>query len=266
MALKGNLAEISLTNLVQLNCQSGMSGQLTVSQDELEAQVFFSEGEIVHAVLGDSTGTKAFNQLLSWEDGQFEMEPGISAPAQSISTSWSDLLLGGLHQLDETKAAKQPGKTKQQVVPEDLGNLFGLEKSTGASDASAKITEDIMAQNLQEHLLELGNESPAIFAAAVVGMDGLTVADYTSKKVSIEGISAQMTLLIKLIDTTTKKLAAGSVEDFLLTTDKSYLLIRFLGSTGYYLGIAAERSKDSLGKMRLYSRIYAERLSASMPK
>ena len=123
-----------------------------------------------------------------------------------------------------------------------------------------------MAQKMQEVLADLSKEATGLFASAVVGMDGLPVAEFAKKSVDIESFSAQMTLLIKLVDTTTKKVKAGKVEDYLLTTDKAYLLIRFLGNSEYYLGIGAVREASNLGKLRLYSRIYAERLSAVLPR
>ena len=73
-------------------------------------------------------------------------------------------------------------------------------------------------------------------------------------------------LLFKLVNTSVDKLGAGNIQDFLLTTDKAYLLIRYLSDRNYFLGIAADRRKANLGNMRLYSRIFSERLSKAMPR
>ena len=264
MAVKGNLSEISLTDLIQLNCHSGMTGRLTVTNRGRAAQVFFDGGLIVHVMLGEKSGQEVFYEILGWDSGVFTLESGIPAPAQTINARCSDLLLGGLHQLDEKSAPKEPAPG-QLPLPEDVGELFGLEKSNLPKTEDTN-TEDTMAQNMQEILVELVEEVPGLLGAAVVGMDGLPVAEVARGPVNIERTSAQMTLLIKLVETSTKKLNAGTVQDYLLTTDKAYLLLRFLGNTQYFLGMSAARGKINLGKMRLYSRVYAKKLTAAMPR
>ncbi len=264
MAVKGNLSEIGLTDLIQLNCQSGMSGRLTVTSRGRIAQVFFENGVVVHATLGDKSGQEAFYEVLGWDAGSFTLERNVPTPTQTIRTTCSDLLLGGLHQLDEKGSTVQPTHG-QQPLPEDLGALFGLEKST-LPTAGDLNTEDDMAQKMQEILADLSGEAPGLFATAVVGMDGLPVAEYARKGVSVDEISAQMTLMIKLVETTMSKMEFGILEDYLLTTENAYLLIRFLDDSGYFLGIGAEKSKTNLGKMRLYSRVYAKRLAEALPR
>lgn len=266
MAVTGNLKDISLTNLIQVNAQSGFSGCLSVQKAEENAQIYFTEGEIIHAVLGEISGRDAFNQILGWDDGEFDLATGIAAPVTTINASWSDLILGGLQYLDENSADEAQSQRPEDFP--DMGALFGLEKEKKDHSRWERdiISEDNVTKKMQDVLADLGEEATGLFAAAVVGMDGLPVADYSKQSVDAEAFSAQMTLLIKLVDTTTKKVDAGSVEDYLLTTDNAYLLIRFLEGSDYYLGIGAARKTASLGKLRLYSRIYAERLSAILPR
>ena len=122
-----------------------------------------------------------------------------------------------------------------------------------------------MAGELDNLLMNLSKEVDGFVAAAVVGMDGLGIAGYTEGMFDLEAVNAQMTLLFKLVNTTVDRLMADNVEDFLLTTERAYLLVRYLSDTKFYLGITADRRKANLGNMRLISRIYAERLSKAMP-
>ncbi|MCA9927490.1 MAG: DUF4388 domain-containing protein [Anaerolineales bacterium] len=259
MAVKGNLREISLTNLIQMNCQSGMTGRLLIEHDGKESSVYFADGNVVHAVSGLRSGKEALYEVLGWEDGQFDLEQDLPAPAQTITTHWSDLLLDGLHQLDESNSPEQEIKEEKPIVPENIGELFGFEKSSNSKESD-------MAQNMREMLVELGQEVPGFMATAIVGMDGLGIANHAAGSVETETINAQMTLLFKLVNTSVDKLGAGNIQDFLLTTDKAYLLIRYLSDRNYFLGIAADRRKANLGNMRLYSRIFSERLSKAMPR
>ncbi len=124
-----------------------------------------------------------------------------------------------------------------------------------------------MAQKLNDVLKELGAEVSGYLASVLVGMDGLSVADHTkSAKSSAEAISAQMALLLKLVDTSTAKMNAGSVEDNLLTTDSAHLLTRFLPGKAYFLGIAVDRKTGNLGNLRLMSKLYADRIAKVMPR
>jgi len=262
MALAGNLKDISLVNLVQLNCQSGITGRLVVEHGSQVAQVYFVDGTIVHTILGELEGKEAFYELLGWESGQFELEQDVPSPTQTITIHCSDLLLGGLYQLDQRVHAERPARVERpepHELPDDLGEMFGFEKSKLEEE------DDPMA-GLQNSLEELSHEVTGFVATAIVGMDGLGIAEYASAAMDIEAINAQMTLLFKLVNTTVDKLGAGAIEDFLLTTDQAYLLIRYLADRNYFLGIAAERSKANLGNMRMFSRLYAKKLSQEMPR
>jgi predicted regulator of Ras-like GTPase activity (Roadblock/LC7/MglB family) len=242
MALAGNLRDMALTDLIQITCQEQRQACLILRQGGEEAKLYFDEGEIVHAQMGDLQGEEVVYQTLAWHDGEFEMETGVTPTSRTIETPWSALLMNGLQRYDE-----------------DLWDETELFKET-----------DDMARrkaNIQELLTEMGEEVQGFMAAAVVGMDGLGIADHVlDASLDMESVTAQLTLLIKLVQTSIGKLDAGEIEDNLLTTGSAYLMTRFLGDTGYFVGIMADRNDANLGNMRLYSRIYAERLAEAMPQ
>ncbi len=103
MALKGSLTDISIADLIQLNCQSGAQARLTAQRasDGAELSVYFDGGEIVHAQVGDVQGEEAVYELLLWQAGTFEVEQGIRAPTRTIDVPWSALIMEGLRRLDE---------------------------------------------------------------------------------------------------------------------------------------------------------------------
>jgi predicted regulator of Ras-like GTPase activity (Roadblock/LC7/MglB family) len=192
--------------------------------------------------MGDLQGEEVVYRTLAWQDGEFEMETGITPTSRTIEIPWSALLMDGLQRYDE---------------------------ETWDETEFFKETNDMARRsaNLQDLLTEMGEEVQGFMAAAVVGMDGLGIADHVSDTaLDMESATAQLTLLVKLVQTSIGKLDAGSVQDNLLTTSRAYLMTRFLGDTGYFLGIVADRNNANLGNMRLYSRIYAERLAEAMPE
>jgi predicted regulator of Ras-like GTPase activity (Roadblock/LC7/MglB family) len=80
-----------------------------------------------------------------------------------------------------------------------------------------------------------------------------------------EIISAQMTMLLKLVETTSSKINLGEIEDNLTTTDFAYVLMRFLPGRRYFLGLTVDRRAGNLGNMRLITKMYANRFSALLP-
>ena len=120
---------------------------------------------------------------------------------------------------------------------------------------------------LDDILKEMSAEITGYLACALVGLDGINLASHSnSKAADPEAISAQGTLLLKLVDGSVEKLGSGILEDNLTTTENAYLLMRFLPGKQYYLGLAANRKTGNLGNMRLISKTYAERLSKAMPR
>jgi len=101
MALKGDLTDISIADLIQLHCQSGVQARLYAWRQGEELVVYFAEGEVVHAQLGEIVGEEAVYHLLRWPDGSFAVEQGAAAPQRSIHLPWSALVMEGLRQVDE---------------------------------------------------------------------------------------------------------------------------------------------------------------------
>jgi len=242
MAVQGHLREMGLPTLMQLTCQERAQARLTLHRDDQEAVLYFDQGTIVHAISADQEGKEVVYQVLSWEEGEFSLEMGIPPPARTIETPWSALLIEGLQRQDEER---WDALDAEQIQIEE---------------------EYDMPKNMNDILKELGEQVPGFIATAVVGMDGLGIAEYAAGPVNVESINAQMTLLFKLVESAVAKLKAGVIEDYLLTTEKAYLLIRPLGDRNYYLGIAADRKSGNVGNMRLNSQLYADRLSKAMPK
>ncbi len=113
MAVRGKLKDISLASLISVNCNEMNQARLEVWHNDQEAVIFFAEGNIVHMTLGDMEGDEVIHELLAWEDGEFELEPGIPAPRQTVQTPWSTLLLEGMQRVDERS-------TELAGLPEDL--------------------------------------------------------------------------------------------------------------------------------------------------
>ena len=158
-AVRGNLSTMSLANIIQINCAEYNQASLRLRQGGQEASIFFADGNIVHAALGSRVGEEAVYELLTWEDGEFELQMDIPPPEQTITTSWSGLLLEGVRRLDE-KAAGFGQVAVRTANPEEIGAIGG-EKVRGK-----------MVQELASGLKEI----ESVVGVVITARDGTVLA------------------------------------------------------------------------------------------
>ena len=103
MALVGNLRDLKLPNIIQLNCMERNIACLTVDVRGIDGIIFFENGQIVHASFGIKTGEAAIHEMLILKEGVFRIENNVRATEQTIYTSWSNLLLESMRVIDEGK-------------------------------------------------------------------------------------------------------------------------------------------------------------------
>lgn len=243
MGMTGNLTGLAAADLIQLNCVDQKVARLQITHADQNAEIFFSGGQIVHAISGNQTGEDVVYQVLGWNEGDFSLDNDIKSSETTINRSWPSLLLEGARRLDENEINQSTLNLKEQ--PE--------------------VKEKKMAQKFEEILSELASEVSGFRGSFLVGIDGINLASKFIGDLDPELASAQMAMLLKLVSGSTEKLGAGNLEDNLTTTEKAYILVRFLPGKQYFLGISAERKTGNLGNMRLMSRMYTERLAKAMP-
>ena len=116
-------------------------------------------------------------------------------------------------------------------------------------------------------LKEMAGEIPGFIASDIVGMDGVSIAAYSlDPKFNAELSCAQYAMVLRLVQKTASQLGAGNVEDNLTTSDKTYILVRYIGDGSYYLGIVVDKANASLGNVRLIARQHTDALWAAIPK
>ena len=130
MPLQGSLREMSLANLIQVNCQEMRSARLTLRSRGQEGEIFLSDGQVVHAALGDQVGEQAIYEMIAWDEGSFVLDLDIRPPGKSIKTSWEDLILQGMMQVPERQNAEK--QTKEHPSPDVLTQLKSIDGVNGA--------------------------------------------------------------------------------------------------------------------------------------
>ncbi len=115
---------------------------------------------------------------------------------------------------------------------------------------------------LQEVRASLGAD---FVSTDVIGMDGLSIAGGSvAPNFDATEASARFTMVMKLGAKVSNQLALGTVDDNLVTTDRAYILARFLGNGSYIWGLAVTRDA-TLGSVRLMMNEYADRLWDAIP-
>lgn len=105
--VEGDLAQISLVDVLQLLHQNARTGVITVTQgDGTQArdrgEVWLREGNVVQAkVAPRAQDEKALYRMLGWREGSFAFAPSQEMRPARIHAPTRTLLLEGMRQLDE---------------------------------------------------------------------------------------------------------------------------------------------------------------------
>jgi len=102
----------SLVDLIQLECLSGGSSALRITQGPLEGKIWVDGGNIVDSATGELRGEAAFREILSWKGGNFEILPAEPNHPRTILGSYQALLLDTAQALDEEKGQVRQTETE----------------------------------------------------------------------------------------------------------------------------------------------------------
>src|SRR6516225_10914314 len=71
--LRGSLSQMNVIDLMQSLEMGRKSCLLTLTKDDDKCDVYFTEGQVVHAVYGSLKGDQAVFKVLRWTGGNFEL-------------------------------------------------------------------------------------------------------------------------------------------------------------------------------------------------
>lgn len=178
MALQGSLKEMTVADLIQHNCLDNKTARLTIDQNGQSALLFFKDGQVAHAAMGDLQGEEVVFQILNWHDGRFTLEMGFKSPTVSISRSWSGLLLEGARRLDESAgqtngSPNPPSVTYANGTYQDrLSDVFrGLSDIEGM--AVIGVDGEVLAARLPQATLD--QDEVGAIGAAILGLSKRSV-------------------------------------------------------------------------------------------
>ncbi len=102
--VSGSLAELALTDVVQILSQSRKTGQLRIRSGPDQGEVHFQDGSVVHAIWQAFRGEDAFFPMLALTSGEFSLDPTFKPPTRTIHGTAEALMLEGMRRLDEARS------------------------------------------------------------------------------------------------------------------------------------------------------------------
>jgi len=175
----GEVSGMSLTDLLQVKAMGRFNGRIVVDQGGKSGQLFFRDGDLVHAQLDSFEGKDAFARILGWGGGTFRVEPKVTTTRQTMHESFQFLLLDALRLQDEIAA--------------------GLDKESAAGVA----TQDKKGGGMKERL------------SGIAGLQDVALTDRKGTVVqaigsNAESLAAQGMYLVSTSDQIADELGLGS--------------------------------------------------------
>jgi CheY-like chemotaxis protein len=141
----------SLVDIIQLECLSQSSSVLKITNGVVEGKIWIQNGEVIDAEAAGVTAEPAFQRILSWKTGSFEIFPADPLRARSIFTSYQGLLLNTAQAIDEAAS---------QDVPVDAG-ASDSEAPVGERLNNQALLTEVSQMNGVEFLMIIGKDKKA---------------------------------------------------------------------------------------------------------
>ncbi len=101
--LRGSLSQMNVIDLVQSLEMGRKSCLLTLTNEQDRCEMYFVEGQVVHATYGSLGGDEAVFKVLRWTGGNFQVDFEGKTDQRSTSLNTQGLLMEGLRLLDESR-------------------------------------------------------------------------------------------------------------------------------------------------------------------
>lgn len=148
----GAVTGMTIPDLLQIKGVNRFTGRISIEHGRDIGQIFFRDGDIIHAELNGLEGRGAFDRIMRWVGGTFRTEPKITTTRQTITDGLQFLLLDALRLRDEAMA--EPGGAEE--MPEKQEQKGGtmtdrLSTVSGLMDAAITSRQGDIIQGVGEN-------------------------------------------------------------------------------------------------------------------
>ncbi|MBZ0189644.1 MAG: DUF4388 domain-containing protein [Candidatus Obscuribacterales bacterium] len=134
--MEGTLQDMPVPQLLQSTAMGKMTGKLTITNDQSSADLYFVEGDLVHASAMSLKGDQAIMELVTWEKGKFYFYRDERTNQKTVTRRVDALLMESVTLLDQSKFLLESGLKMETYIAKKDPDLTetGFEEriSTGA--------------------------------------------------------------------------------------------------------------------------------------
>ncbi|HWP47096.1 MAG TPA: DUF4388 domain-containing protein [Candidatus Limnocylindrales bacterium] len=127
-ALEGNLKEINIGEVIQILVLSRKEGRLLVAWEDRKGEVYIQNGNITYATVERLKGESAVYRLLTWREGKFRFDTGVTLKGRNVQKSLESIFFEGLDILEEYKRFMEQFPSLTAYV--EVISVTGQEKIT----------------------------------------------------------------------------------------------------------------------------------------
>ena len=99
----GTLQQVGLPDVIQIQCLARSSCILEARNAQTRGEIYIENGAVIHAAAGALTGEKAFQKLVTLNNGEFQLQPFKKPAERTVSGAWELLLMEAARARDEEK-------------------------------------------------------------------------------------------------------------------------------------------------------------------
>jgi DNA-binding response OmpR family regulator len=260
----GVIAVSMLSDIIQLHALAGSHGILYIDSEMGSGSIWFSSGQIAHAITANAKAEEAFYEIIKWRGGRFSFA-SQRVNERTVRLSSSELLMEGYKRRDEEiNLSTRPQETEaratsppQSEVEEPVEIVFDLIEDEQETPQGEKPKEkEIMANNIKESLSRLEAIDGFLGACLADSESGLCLGtEGGNAGLNLEVAAASNSEVVKAKRKAVKNLnLRDDIEDILITLGKQYHLLRPVKTKNnifFYLVLERTRANLALARMAL---------------
>lgn len=161
---EGQLMEMRPPNLLQSISFSGLTGRLLIDNGRECTEIYFDEGQPIHAQSGETTGDHAVLDLLAWQEGSFRFFPNERTTMRTFKKRLDALMLEGVALADQSQYLKKVGLSEDSYLivknPHLTEEEFDLAVALGVPTDLAKQKNFYCLIDSRSKLIDLLRQQP----------------------------------------------------------------------------------------------------------
>jgi predicted regulator of Ras-like GTPase activity (Roadblock/LC7/MglB family) len=230
MRFAGSLSpELNISEIIQLAGQNKKRGLLTIFGEDENVLIYFDKGKIVHSSYGHLRGIDALVETLSWKNGRFMFEEGMTTDDVNIGSDYNSALLNAIQRYDERTRFKRYDSSPNAEEEESISSL----------------TEEL------EDFLQV----EGVTAVVVAGKDGFIIDSASTGSFNIDEIGAVVSTGMGSSERMGAELGVGDMQQGMMVYDDGIVIMNALGEDAIFVLVAWPDVNLGMVRLRIKRRI-----------